>query len=62
MQQQTSITTIDSARRYPGLPAPGPLQRPIFFNKEQETNSSPIKKTLMRRRLVRRTTLKRGRH
>jgi hypothetical protein len=44
-------------RGYPDPPAPGPLQRPIFFVKEQKTTSSPIKKTLVRRRLTRKTTL-----
>jgi hypothetical protein len=46
----------------PSPPAPGPLQRPIFIDKEQEEEFSPIKKTLVRRCLTRRTTSKHKRH
>jgi hypothetical protein len=47
---------------YPDPPAPGPLQQPIFIDKEQEEDFGPRKKTLVRRCLTRRMTLKHRRH
>jgi hypothetical protein len=47
---------------YPDPPAPRPLQQPIFIDKEQEEDFGPTKKTLVRRCLTRRTTLKHIRH
>jgi hypothetical protein len=47
---------------YPGPPAPGPPQRPIFSDKEQEEDLSPTTKTLVRRSLMRRTTTKNRRN
>jgi hypothetical protein len=47
---------------YPSPPAPGPLQQPIFSNKEQEDGLSPTRKTLVRRSLTRRTMVKHRRH
>jgi hypothetical protein len=42
---------------YPGPPAPGPLQRPNF-GPGVERRLKPAEKTLMKRRLMRRTTTK----
>jgi hypothetical protein len=42
---------------YPNPPAPGPLQLPIFIDKEREATFVPAEKTLVRRRLTRKMTL-----